>query len=60
MDQAGLAQLLAGHDAAISSVHFLASDPAKLIGAAKESKVGRYPLSSAAPAASKWPRASAW
>jgi putative NADH-flavin reductase len=42
MDQAGLARLLAGHDAAISSVHFLASDPAKLIGAAKESKVGRY------------------
>ena len=42
MDQAGLARLLAGHDAAISSVHFLASDPAKLIGAAKELKVGRY------------------
>jgi len=42
MDQAGLARLLAGHDAAISSVHFLASDPAKLIDAAKESKVGRY------------------
>ena len=42
MDQAGLARLLAGHDAAISSVHFLASDPAKLIGAAKESRVGRY------------------
>jgi putative NADH-flavin reductase len=42
MDQAGLAGLLAGHDAAVSSVHFLASDPAKLIGAAKESKVGRY------------------
>jgi len=42
MDQAGLAGLIAGHDAAISSVHFLASDPAKLIGAAKESKVGRY------------------
>jgi uncharacterized protein len=42
MDQAGLARLLAGHDAAVSSVHFLASDPAKLIGAAKESKVGRY------------------
>jgi uncharacterized protein len=42
MDQAGLARLLAGHDAAISSVHFLSSDPAKLIGAAKESKVGRY------------------
>jgi putative NADH-flavin reductase len=42
MDQAGLASLLAGHDAAISSVHFLASDPVKLIAAAKESKVGRY------------------
>ena len=42
MDQAGLARLLAGHDVAISSVHFLASDPAKLIAAAKESKVGRY------------------
>jgi putative NADH-flavin reductase len=42
MDQAGLAGLLAGHDAAISSVHFLASDPVKLIAAAKESKVGRY------------------
>ena len=42
LDQAGLAALWAGHDAAISSVHFLASDPAKLIGAAKDSKVGRY------------------
>ena len=42
MDQAGLARLLAGHDAAISSVHFLASDPVSLIAAAKESKVGRY------------------
>jgi putative NADH-flavin reductase len=42
MDQAGLASLLAGHDAAISSVHFLASDPVKLIAAAKESKVARY------------------
>ena len=42
MDQAGLARLLAGHDAAISSVHFLASVPVKLIAAAKESKVGRY------------------
>jgi uncharacterized protein len=42
MDQTGLARLLAGHDAAISSVHFLASDPVKLIVAAKESKVGRY------------------
>jgi putative NADH-flavin reductase len=42
MDQAGLARLLAGHDAAISSVHFLASDPVKLIAAARESKVARY------------------
>jgi uncharacterized protein len=42
MDQAGLAQLLAGHDVAISSVHFLDSDPAKLIAAAKASGVGRY------------------
>ena len=42
MDQAGLARLLAGHDAAISSVRFLDSDPVKLIGAARESKVGRY------------------
>ena len=41
-DQAGLAQLLRGHDAAISSIHFSASDPAKLIGAAKASGVGRY------------------
>jgi putative NADH-flavin reductase len=41
-DQAALTALLAGHDAAISSIHFLASDPAKLIGAAKASKVGRY------------------
>jgi uncharacterized protein len=42
LDQAGLAALLAGHDAAISSVHFLDSDPARLIGAARDSKVGRY------------------
>jgi len=42
LDQAGLAGLLAGHDAAISSVHFTASDPVKLIGAAKDSKIGRY------------------
>ena len=41
-DEAGLTQLLGGHDAAISSIHFLASDPAKLIGAAKASGVGRY------------------
>jgi uncharacterized protein len=42
LDQDGLAALWAGHDVAISSVHFLASDPAKLIGATKQSKVGRY------------------
>lgn len=42
LDQAGLTKLWAGHDVAVSSVHFLASDPRKLIGAAKDSKVGRY------------------
>jgi uncharacterized protein len=41
-DRAALAKLLAGQDAAISSIHFLASDPEKLIGAAKDSGVGRY------------------
>jgi uncharacterized protein len=41
-DEAGMAQLWAGHDAAVSSVHFLASDPEKLIAAAKASAVGRY------------------
>jgi putative NADH-flavin reductase len=41
-DQPSLTRLLAGHDAAISSVHFLDSDPNKLIAAAKDSKVGRY------------------
>src|SRR5260221_3885179 len=40
LDQAGLAVLLAGHDAAISSVHCVASDPVKLMGAARDSKVG--------------------
>ena len=42
MDQQGLTRLLTGHDVALSSVHFLASDPVKLIAAAKESGVGRY------------------
>jgi putative NADH-flavin reductase len=41
-DQAGMAKLLAGHDAAVSSVHFLDSDPEKLIGAAKAAGIGRY------------------
>ena len=42
LDQAGLAALFAGHDVAISSVHFLDSDPIRLIGAVRDSKVGRY------------------
>lgn len=42
LDQAGLTALFAGHDVAVSSVMFLASDPHKLIGAAKASGVGRY------------------
>lgn len=42
LDQDALTKLLRGHDAAISSIHFLDSDPEKLIGAAKDSKVGRY------------------
>ena len=37
-----MAKLLAGHDAAVSSVHFLDSDPEKLIGAAKAAGIGRY------------------
>ena len=41
-DQAGLAKLLAGHDAVISSVHFTASDPRKLIEAVRASGVKRY------------------
>lgn len=42
LDQAGLARLWSGHDVAVSSVHFLASDARKLIGAAKDARVGRY------------------
>lgn len=41
-DTDALARLLSGHDAVISSVHFLASDPAKLIGAVKAAGVRRY------------------
>ncbi|MBI5264108.1 MAG: NAD(P)-dependent oxidoreductase [Bradyrhizobium sp.] len=41
-DQAGLARLWEGHDVAVSSILFLASDAQKLIGAAKDSRVGRY------------------
>jgi putative NADH-flavin reductase len=42
LDQAGLTRLWTGHDVAVSAVHFLASDPRKLIGAARDAKVGRY------------------
>jgi len=42
MDQAGLVRLLAGHDAVISAVHYLDSDPVRLIAAVRESKAGRY------------------
>ncbi|MFK3776750.1 NAD(P)-dependent oxidoreductase [Agrobacterium sp. NPDC089420] len=41
-DQAGLSQLLKGHDAVISSVHFTASDPVTLIEAVRASGVQRY------------------
>ncbi len=37
-----LAQVLAGHDAIVSSVHFAASNPDKLIAAVKASGVSRY------------------
>jgi len=41
-DRAELARLWAGHDVAISSIHFLASDAETLIGAARDSGVSRY------------------
>jgi uncharacterized protein len=41
-DKAGLAPLLAGHDAVISAVRFSASDPKLLIAAIKEARVPRY------------------
>jgi putative NADH-flavin reductase len=41
-EEKGLAELLKGHDAAISSVHYLDSDPKKLLGAIKASGVPRY------------------
>src|ERR1700733_5440919 len=41
-DKPGLVQLLKGHDAVISAVHFTASDPKLLIEAVKESGVKRY------------------
>ena len=42
LDQDGLAALLKGHDAVISSVHFTASDPKTLIEAVRASGVPRY------------------
>ncbi|AWB24175.1 NAD(P)-dependent oxidoreductase [Methylobacterium currus] len=41
-DPAGLARLLAGHDAVVSAVRFGLCDPAALIGAVRESGVTRY------------------
>jgi len=41
-DVAGLAAALKGHDVVVSSVHFTASDPRKLIEAVHTSGVGRY------------------
>lgn len=41
-DRPGLARLIAGHDAVVSAVHFLASDPALLIAAVKDARVPRY------------------
>ena len=42
LDKDGLAKLLAGHEVAISSVHYLASDADALLGAVKQSGVKRY------------------
>ncbi|EGP08078.1 Rrf2-linked NADH-flavin reductase [Bradyrhizobiaceae bacterium SG-6C] len=41
-DTAGLTELLKGHDAVISAVHFLQSNPQKLIDAVKAAGVNRY------------------
>jgi putative NADH-flavin reductase len=41
-DPGSLAPLLSGHDAVVSSIHFLDFDPIKLIGAVKASQVPRY------------------
>ncbi|OQW58803.1 MAG: 3-beta hydroxysteroid dehydrogenase [Proteobacteria bacterium SG_bin9] len=41
-DRPGLAKLIEGHDAVVSAVHFLASDPALLIAAVKDAKAARY------------------
>lgn len=41
-DAANLATALAGHDAVVSSIRFLKTDPAALIGAIRASGVSRY------------------
>jgi uncharacterized protein len=41
-DVAGLAAAIKGHDAVISSLHFTASDPYRLIAAVREAKTPRY------------------
>jgi uncharacterized protein len=41
-DADALAKLLAGHEAVISSLHFLAADPVKLIAAVRGAAVPRY------------------
>ena len=41
-DVTGLAAILKGHDVVISSVHFTASDPHKLMAAVHAAGVGRY------------------
>ncbi|MFC4728129.1 NAD(P)-dependent oxidoreductase [Coralloluteibacterium thermophilus] len=41
-DHPALAEILRGHDAAISAVHFLASDFDALVGAVRDAGVGRY------------------
>ncbi len=38
----GLAKAVAGHDVAVSAVHFTASDPARLIAAVKQARIGHY------------------
>ena len=42
VNESGLAAVLKGHDVVISSVHFSASDPRKLIEAVKTAGVARY------------------
>lgn len=41
-DVDALAGKLAGHDVAVSAVHFTASDPERLIAAVKQARIGRY------------------